>query len=147
MNSLGRSSLAATFLSAAILVPSATQAMTIVQFDRMAGQDQGDYVVRLIEGAQRVLIDEGKNDLAARIHKLFTDIPPGEDVPAGVTQFELLLAETRLADLERIEKDPKAVRLHVEHAMFATVKINDITLPKTFMGVGNAFKPKFPLKK
>jgi hypothetical protein len=36
MNGLDRSSLAATFLSAAILVPSATQAMTILQFDRMA---------------------------------------------------------------------------------------------------------------
>jgi hypothetical protein len=147
MNGLGSSSLAATFLSAAILVPSATQAMTILQFDKMAVSDQGAYVVLLIEGAQKVLIDEGKNDLAEKIHRLFTEIPPGDDDPAGVTQFEMLLARTRLADLERIAKDPKAGRLHVEHVMIMTVKINDITLPKTFMGVGNAFKPKFPLKK
>ena len=39
---------------------SAAQAMQIQQFDKMALQDQADYISVLIDGAQKVLIDEGK---------------------------------------------------------------------------------------
>jgi hypothetical protein len=63
-----------------------------------------------------------------------------------MVQFELLLARARVADLERIKKDPRAIRLEVEHAMILTLQKNDIALPKSFMTVANAFKPKFPLK-
>ena len=64
--------LAATFLSAAMLLPSAAQAMQIQQFDKMADQDQADYVVALVNGAEKVLTDEGKPDLAAQVEHLFT---------------------------------------------------------------------------
>jgi hypothetical protein len=42
--------LAATFLSATMLFTSVAQAMTIQQFDKMAGQDQDDYIGDLIVG-------------------------------------------------------------------------------------------------
>ena len=43
----------------------------------MAGPDQGDYIVILIQGAQKVLIASGRKDLADKVHKLFTATIPG----------------------------------------------------------------------
>jgi hypothetical protein len=47
--------LAATFLSAAMFLTSAAQAKEIQRFDKMADQDQGEYVGILVEGAENVL--------------------------------------------------------------------------------------------
>ena len=55
-------SLAATFLSAAILFANLAQAMEIRQFDKMANDDQAEYVGELIQGAEKVLTDEGRPD-------------------------------------------------------------------------------------
>jgi hypothetical protein len=52
--------LAATFLPAAMLLTIAAQAMTIQQFDKMADQDQAEYVGLLVQGAEKVLTDEGR---------------------------------------------------------------------------------------
>ena len=59
--------------SVALLLTSAAQAMEIQQFDKMAVQDQHDYenASELI-GAQKVLIDERRDDQAAQIENLFT---------------------------------------------------------------------------
>jgi hypothetical protein len=64
-------SLAATFLSAAMLFTSAAQAMEIRQFDKMAIPDQSEYVGLLVQGAEQVLRDEGRADLAAQVEHLF----------------------------------------------------------------------------
>ena len=53
----------------------------------------------------------------------------------------------RVLDAERHAKDHSAVRLEVEHAMLMTLRKNGIELPKSFMHVGDNFKPKQPLKK
>jgi len=110
----------------------------------MAIEDQSDYITLLVEGAQKVLIDEGKDDLFAKIHKLFTEIHPGDTMPLGMIAFEENLDQARLADAEKHAKDHNAPRLEVEHAMIVTLKRNDIILPKRFMTVGNNFKPKHP---
>ena len=113
----------------------------------MADADQAEYVADLVIGAQQVLKNEGKAGLAEKVHRLFiTDRDPQADVSIGMVQFELLLARARVADLERIKRDPSAIRLEVEHAMILTLQKNDIALPKSFMTVANNFKPKFPLK-
>ncbi len=62
--------LAATFLSAATLFTGSLQAMEIRQFDKMADQDQADYITVLVRGAEKVLNDEGRSDLAARMEHL-----------------------------------------------------------------------------
>jgi hypothetical protein len=131
---------------AVMLSASVAQAMDIQKFDTLAVADQSDYVVVLIEGAQKLLTDQGQNDLAAKVHKLFTEIPQGDDMPVGMTEFESNVARVRLADLERVAKDSNATRLEVEHAMIVTLKKNGIALPKSFMHVGDSFKPKHPLK-
>jgi len=134
--------LVAAFMSAAMLLPGAVQAMEIQQYDKMALQDRADYVGDLIVGAQKVLIDEGRSDLADQVHNLFTETPAGDAVPLGMTEFSRNLDRARLADAKRAAVDPNARRLEVEDAMFVTLKANNIQLPDSFFAVMKDFKPK-----
>ena len=63
---------AVAIVSTALLLSGAAQAMEIEQFDKMAGQDQSEYIGNLIAGAENALIDENRSDLAAQINTLFT---------------------------------------------------------------------------
>jgi hypothetical protein len=72
---------AALLKSTSLLLASAARAMEIEKFDKMAAQDQSEYIVVLIEGAQQVLVKEGKKELAAKIHALFTTTLPGDESP------------------------------------------------------------------
>jgi hypothetical protein len=138
---------AALLVSTSLLTGTAAYAMEIQKFDKMAAQDQSEYIVVLIEGAQQVLIKEGKKELAAKIHALFTTTLPGDDAPIGTVEFESNLARARLADVRRLQKDPRATRLEVEDAMIATIEKNGIPLPDTFFAVASAFRPKYPPKR
>ena len=139
-------SFAAAALMATMLLSCAAQAMEIEQFDKMAAQDQSEYIVVLIEGAQKVLIESGRKDLAAKVHKLFVTVIPGDDASIGTVEFESNLARARLADVRRLQKDPRAERLEVEDAMAATLHKNSIELPDTFFTVASGFRPKLPPK-
>jgi galactokinase len=139
-------SLAATFLSAAMLFTSAAQAMEIRQFDKMAIPDQSEYVGLLVQGAEQVLRDEGRADLAAQVDHLFTTTDPGDAHTIGSVEFELNLALARVADAKRAEKDPNAQRVEVEDAMAVTLQKNHIDLPDSFYNVNKDFKPKLPLQ-
>jgi hypothetical protein len=99
------------FLAAALL--GNAQAMEIYKFDKMADADQDEYVADLIIGAQKVLIDEGQPDLAAKIHKLFTNKLAGDTVSLGMVEFDRNIDRARVADLKRVVADPNAVRLEV----------------------------------
>lgn len=138
--------LAATCMSIAVLFSSAAQAMEIEKFDKMAAQDQSDYIVALIEGAQKVLKAEGHADLADKVHKLFTEKFPGDESPLGVVEFERNLARARLADIRNLQKDPNAARLEVEDAMVVTLAKNGIEVPDAFFTVAANFHPKLPPK-
>ncbi len=46
-------------LSAAVIFSGAAQAMEIRQFDKMAVPDQSEYVGLIVQGAEKVLTDEG----------------------------------------------------------------------------------------
>lgn len=130
----------------ALSFAGAASAMEILQYDKMAVSDQSDYVVALIEGAQEVLINNGQNDLAARVHTLFTEVKPGNKIPTGTQEFETYLAHVRVLDAERYAKDHNVARLEVEHAIILTLKRNGTELPQSFMHVADSFKPKQPLR-
>lgn len=138
--------ISAFVIAAAMLFGAAGQAMPIVQFDKMADADQDEYVAGLILGAQKVLRDSGKADVAEKVRKLFTEKDPQGEASTGMLQFDLLLDRARIADLERIKKDPQATRLEVEHAMILTLQKNGMELPPTFMHVADKFRPKVPPK-
>ena len=142
-----RAPIFASIFSAVLLISATAQAMEIQKFDRMAVQDQSEYIVVLIEGAQKVLIASGKKDLAGKVHDLFTRTLPGDQSPVGVVMFERNLARARLADLRNLEKNPHAPRLEVEDAMAVTLKKNGIELPTSFYTVASSFRPKLPPKK
>ena len=134
--------LVATFLSAAMLFTSAAQAMEIRQFDKMADQDQSDYIGDLIVGAEKVLTDEGRPDLAAQVKHLFTTKNPGDADTIGMVEFETNLALARVNDVKHAAAHPNDPRLEVEDAMFVTLQKNYIPLPDSFYTVNKNFKPK-----
>src|ERR1044071_1106376 len=134
--------LVTTLLSAAVFFAGSAQAMEIQQFDKMAFSDRKEYVLDLVDGAQKVLRDGGHADLAEQVGRLFTTKDPQTNVSVGVAEFEVLLARARVADLERLKKDPGTTRLEVEHAMIMTLKKNGIDLPPSFMHVADKFRPK-----
>jgi hypothetical protein len=134
----------AIIVSAALLMSNAARAMEIVKFDKMAAQDQSDYIVILIEGAQKVLIQSGKKDVADKVHTLFTKKLGGDESPVGVVEFEGNIARARLADIRNLEKDPRAARLEVEDAMVVTLQKNGIELPDSFFTIASGFRPKLP---
>jgi hypothetical protein len=129
-----------------VMRPTPAPAMEIEKFDRMAAQEQSDYIVVLIEGAQQVLVKDSKKDLADKVRVLFTNILPGDQSPVGVVEFESNLARARAADLRNLEKDPRAQRLEVEDAMAVTLKKNGIELPVSFYAIASGFRPKLPSK-
>jgi hypothetical protein len=137
-----KQTLAATLLSAAMFSTSAAKAMEIRQFDKMAQEDRSEYVTELIQGAERVLIDDGHPDQAAAVKRLFGLGDPKNNSTAGINQFMINLGYVRMADTKNVAKDPKAPRLEVEYAMIVTLKEHGITLPQSFMSVASNFKPK-----
>jgi hypothetical protein len=134
--------LAPTFLSAAMLFTSAALAMEIRQFDKMADQDQADYIVALVDGAEKVLTDEGRPDLAAKVEHLFTTKNNGDADTIGGVEFEINLALARVDDAKNAAQHPNDPRLEVEDAMFVTLQKNHIELPDSFYTVNSGFKPK-----
>ena len=132
------------FLSAALLFPGAAQAMTIQQFDKMAMSDQVEYIADLIDGAQKVLTNDGKPGVAAQVKFLFTTKNPGATGTIGMRAFETSLTSLRAIDEKNVEKNPNAHRLEVEQAMASALKNHGIILPKSFLTVANNFKPKYP---
>jgi hypothetical protein len=144
-------SLPAMIIFAAMLLSGAAQAMEIRQFDKMADQDQSEYIGNLIVGAENALTDEGKPDLAAQIKTLFTTKQPGDADVMGMVEFERNLALARVADAQRAEQDPKAHRLEVEDAMLVTLQKNKIPMSQDFVrgfrAINSNFGPKYPPQK
>lgn len=136
--------LVAAFMSAAMLVPNMVQAMEIRQFDKMADQDQAEYIGLLVQGAEKVLLAEGRADLQQQVHHLFSTTPPGDKMPLGMTEFEINLALARANDAKNAIAHPDDPHLEVEDAMFVTLKKNHIELPDSFYTVAKDFHPKFP---
>ena len=140
--------ISATIASLAMLAGSAAQAMEIRQFDKLADQDQSEYIGGLIVGAENVLAGNGKPDLAAQIKHLFTTKMPGDADVMGMVEFERNLALARVADAQRAAQDPNAHRLEVEDAMLVTLQKNNIPLSRDFVrgfrAINVGFRPKLP---
>lgn len=145
---MNRFALSAAVLVATVFLSGAVQAMTIVQFDKMATDDQAEYVSELVSGAEKVLTDEGRADQAAKVESLFTTNAPDGNTSIGMSQFMLDLAQARLADAQRALKDPNAHRLEVEDAMLVMLKRNNIPLSQDFIrdfrAFNKSFQPKLP---
>lgn len=131
----------AALLSIVLLLTTTAHTMPIYQFDKMKPNDRARYVAELIQSAEKILKDEGKPDVAAKVRYLFT--PNAQDGPfsIGMGRFMQDLMMERLFDEERVAQDPNARRLEVEDAMFLTLTGNGVELaahllqrPKNFQG-------------
>jgi hypothetical protein len=142
---MNRFILAAMFLSASLLAASAAQAMDIIQFDQMTNQDRQAFLDSLSRDAETVLNREGRNADAAKVHQLFNEIRPGDNLPVGEAELELNLDNQRVRDDEQHIKSPDAPRLQVESALALTlfrkgVQINPDFI-KALMQLTGTFRP------
>jgi hypothetical protein len=125
----------AVFMATVFFV-SSSHAMEIQQFDRMAGDDQMDYVDKLAQSVE----DATQGDAHARAVRFFKPKQPGETI-SGMGQFEMALSLARIADLDAAVKNPKARRLEVEDVMHTILDRNGIILSKP---IPVRFHPTYP---
>ncbi len=147
-------SAAVALLSAvAVLCPQISPAMTVEMYDAMAIEDQSDYLKLLVKRAHDVFVEEGQQDLAAKLDELF-HTRRGEPQSLGEAQFEKQLAITR--DFIAWE-DVKGFRVKplpgdVEAALITTFQKNGIPMSHArFKALSQAwtakpFWPKRPLQ-
>ena len=143
--------LAATLLSAAMLLPNMAQAMDIIQFDQMTAQDRQDFLNSLSKAAETVLEQEGRSADALKVHHLFDDIRPGDNLPVGEAELELNLANQRVRDDKKHIQNHDAPRVQVEVALALTLSKNGIQVTpdfvKALMQLTGTFQPKSPPRK
>ena len=143
--------LAATFLSAAMLLPNMAQAMDIIQFDQMTAQDRQDFLNSLSKAAETVLEQEGRSADAMKVHHLFDDIRPGDELPIGEAELEGNLANERVRDAKKHIQNHEAPRVQVEVALALTLSKNGIQVTpdfvKALMKLTGTFQPKSPPRK
>jgi len=135
-----KSALAILFLTLACSVP--VPAMQILYFAKMKKPDQATYIDNMVEGAAKILKDEGHPDEAQKIIDLFGNATPD----GGVNQFVLNL---KAADLENrhnaINPNNRHPVLQVEDAMEHMLKDHGILIPaKTLMTINQNFMPAAP---
>ena len=147
MNGL-KKSVVVTLLSATVLYPRLAPAMEIQMFDDMATQDQRDYLKFLVKGAQKVLIEQGRRDLAAKVQQLFHEIHPGDHRSLGEAQFEASLGKMRAF----IAENPNSpLRFQFESVLIQTLYNNGIQPSREFQKRlaqvvrEKPFWPKLPL--
>jgi len=139
------------FLLAVMLCLSAVQAMEIIQFDQMAAQDRQDFLNSLSKAAETVLEQEGRSADAQKVHHLFNDFRPGDNLPIGEAELEMNLDNLRVHDAEKHIQNPAARRMQVETALVSTLRKNGVEITpdfaRAFMQLTGIFKPKVPPKK
>jgi hypothetical protein len=138
---------ACVLLSATVIVSGPVRAMETRQFDKMADQDQSEYIGGLITGAEKVLTDSGKSDLVAQVKHLFTTKMVGDSDVIGMVEFERNLALARVEDMQNVAKTPNAQRIEIEDALAVTLEKNGNKLPDGFYTIASNFRPKLPPKK
>jgi hypothetical protein len=141
----------AAFMAAVMLLSSAAQAMDIVQYYRMTSADRQAFLNFVPQAAERVLNQEGRSADAAKVHQLFNDIRPGDNLPVGEAEFELNLASASVRDAEKHAQNHDAPRVQVETALISTLKKNGIEISPDFIRalfqLTGTFKPHSPQNK
>lgn len=103
--------------------------MEIRQFDRMAIEDQQHYVAFLVKETQKLLIEQGRRDLAVKVYHLFHDIPPGEQLSIGEAQLKKTVDDM----VAYMTKYPfPGVTSQIEDVVIGTLIKNGIEVPRRF---------------
>jgi hypothetical protein len=133
--------------SIALLLTSAAQAMDIKDYFKMADQDQGRFDQTLLTGAEKVLNDEGRADLAAQLDKIFTEVKPGNKLSDATADYQANLGAMLIAEVKREARNPNLPHLQAEKAFRDAAQDHGIPLPPAFDTVASDFHPQHPPKK
>jgi hypothetical protein len=129
-----------------MLLSGTAQAMGIQQFMRMTSEDRQAFIDFLPQAAETVLNQEGRGDDAEKAHHLFYHVSPGSNLPLGVGELEMNLANQNVRDVQQAIKNPDAPRLQVESALALTLSKNGIQVTpdfvKALMQQTATFRPK-----
>jgi hypothetical protein len=116
-----------------LLFASASNAVTFPVFDHMDSYAQAEFIADMVDRTEKALRDDGKPDLSLKMEQLFALVEPGDKISLGLVELERNVARARVADLDRLRKDPKAQRVEVEDALFVTLKKNGIEMSDNAM--------------
>ncbi len=125
--------------SAGLLMANLAQAIEIRQFDKLAGDDQIDYVSGLVASVEAA----SSPAQLPQVKRFFKNKQPGQAI-SGMGQFELDLARARVADLQSAASNPRARHLEVEDVLYVTLQRNGIVLQESFRPAAVKFHAKLP---
>jgi hypothetical protein len=120
-------------ISVFALSASRSNATTFPVFDHMDSYTQAEYIADVVDRTEKALRGDGKPDLALKTEQLFALVEPGDQMSLGLVELESNVARARVADVDRLAKNPKAERVAVEDALFVTLKKNGIELSSNGM--------------
>ena len=110
--------------------------MEIEAFDRMSVEDKSLYVFALLGGSKRLLVQQGRKEMAARLVTVFDTVTPSLQVPIAMDQFDRDLEAAR----QYQQKTGKTMQ--VEDALLLTFSKFNIEIPRAeLMKIGQSFKP------
>ena len=116
--------------------------MSILYFAKMKMDDQATYVANMVEGAAKILKQEGHPDQAQKALDIFND----SGKTGGLSQFVASLKSTDAENRKNaINPNNKKPVLQVEDAMERMLKDNGILIPaKTLLTINEHFMPAAP---
>ena len=120
-------------ISIFVLFASTSNATTFPVFDHMDSEGQAEFIADMVDRTEKALRDDGKSDLALKMEQLFALVEPGDQISVGLVELERNVARARVADVDRLAKNPKAQRVQVEDALFVTLKKNGIEMSSNAM--------------
>jgi len=141
-----RIAISVAIISAVISLSGAARAMDIKDYFKMADQDQARYNQTLLDGAEKLLRDQGRLELALRLDKLFTEITPGNQISQGMAEYTLNLSDMLKAEIKREANNPSLPHLQAERAFRDVAQDHRMALPPTFETIAAGFRRQFPLR-
>jgi len=133
-------------LSATMSLAGPAHATDIKDHFKMVVDDKGRFDQMLLDVAEKLLRDQGRPDLALRLHKLFTEITPGNKISQGMAEYTLNLSDMLRAEIKREASNPSLPHLQAETAFRDVAQDHGINLPPTFETMAASFHRQYPLR-
>ena len=120
--------------------------MDIKEYYKMASEDQASFGQLLLNGAEKLLRDEGRSDLASKLDDLFTELRPGNKISDGANEFLANLEDMLRAEVKREATNPNRPSLQAERAFRDVAQDHGINLPAQFETIAARFRRQLPLR-
>jgi hypothetical protein len=134
--------LAALLVGASLAGTLPAPAMPILQFARMAIDDQATYISALVEGSAKLLRSQGHPDQAAKAIALFKDPTSHGGLSQLASNMRTLQSEN---DRNATNPNNRVQPYDVEAALGETLRQNGVDVPLSFLeGINHDFRPLLP---